>query len=135
MGDEYMTLDETSIKFKYAQTIRLGMLISVGILWLLQGFCLVRLAPFYISFWCLTFLFAALLRTSFSAGRKVVEVKMLEKLKAKRKEEGIDDDANDEVKLPPEEVMQNWKSGIILFSIALPLTMLSPIIFYATPMS
>ena len=47
---------------------------------------LVRYAPFYLSFWTLTFLYAALLRISLSAGRKVVEQKMRDKLKEKNLE-------------------------------------------------
>ena len=77
VSQEYMTLDKTNINFKYVQTIRLIMIIGVGILWLLEGFILVRIAPFYISFWTLSFLIAALLKTSLSSGRKVVEGKML----------------------------------------------------------
>jgi len=133
VGPEYMTLDKTNFNFKCVQTTRLVMMILIFILWLLQGFTLVRVAPFYISFWTLTFLFLALLKTSISAGRKVVENKMLENLRKERAEE-LKRKPGLELQLPPEDVKENWRSGIVLYSIALPLVCVSLSIFYFTKM-
>lgn len=132
-----MTLDKTNLNFKCVQTTRLIMMITIGVLWLLQGFTLVRVSPFYISWWTLSFLFAALLRTSLASGRKVVEGKMLENLRIEKSEERAKiKRANpaDDLQLPAEEVKENWRSGIVLYSIAIPLTWVSVIIFYSTPM-
>jgi hypothetical protein len=133
-----MTLDKTNMNFKWVQSIRLVMICIIGSLWLLEGFILVRIAPFYISFWTLSFLFAALLKISLSSGRKVVEGKMLEKLKIEKSEERekiTGTNPENDIHLPKEEVKENWRSGIVLYSIAIPLTWVSMIIFYSTPMS
>jgi len=114
---QYMTLDKTNCNFKVVQSIRLVMMTLVFALWLVQGFTLVRVAPFYISFWTLSFLFAALLKISLSSGRKVVEGKMLENLK-KEKAEFLLQNPRYVLSLPEEEVKENWRSGIVIYSIA-----------------
>jgi len=117
VGPQYMTLDKTNCNFKVVQSIRLVMMALVFALWLVQGFTLVRVAPFYISFWTLSFLFAALLKISLSSGRKVVEGKMLENLK-KEKAEFLLQNPRYVLSLPEEEVKENWRSGIVIYSIA-----------------
>jgi uncharacterized membrane protein len=74
------TLASTNYNFKAAQTIRLVLILAVLTIWVLTGFILVRVCPFYLSFWATTFLFLALLMTSLAAGRQVVEGKMKKKI-------------------------------------------------------
>jgi hypothetical protein len=124
------TLASTNYNFKAAQTIRLVLILAVLTIWVLTGFILVRVCPFYLSFWATTFLFLALLMTSLAAGRQVVEGKMKKKLAEESAQNG-----NKAVKeFPREEVSGTWKPAVQLYAICLPLVALSPVMFYFTDM-
>lgn len=83
---ELNTLAFTFYNFKVAQSIRLLALVILLLIWILTGFILVRISPFYLSFWATTFVFFSMLMTSLAAGRQVVEHKMLVKLNENQKE-------------------------------------------------
>ena len=83
----YQVKETTLTNFKVVQSIRLAMLISLLILWFALFYILVRQTIFYVSFYALTFQIASMLLLSISAGRLVVEKKLLDGMNEKKREE------------------------------------------------
>jgi len=63
------------------------MLISLLCLWFTVFYILVRQTIFYISFYAITFQIASMIMLSASAGRLVVEGKLLDNMNEKKREE------------------------------------------------
>lgn len=72
LDSRFNTLGKSNINFKWAQSLRLGMLLIITIIVFLMFYILARIAFFYLNVWSLVIFFIALLLISFSAGRKVV---------------------------------------------------------------
>jgi len=72
---------------------------------------------------------------SLSAGRLVVEDKIVEELTEKKSNSGSQISSFDNVKeeLPEDEKSEFWEWGVLLYSIGLPFVWVSMIIFYAMP--
>lgn len=86
------------------------------IIWLINGFILVRQIIFQFNFWSLTMITIAELYIGISAGRSKVELKLL-KIKEKETQELIKSGRASRrsvgvVELEPEDVSVLWKSAI-----------------------
>ena len=66
---------------------------------------------------------------SVSAGREVVEVKMLEKLKQKKRDAGANPETIVELELPSDEKSTLWKQAVYMYSFAVPLAVSVPIMY------
>jgi hypothetical protein len=65
----YNTLRFTNIGFKWVQSIRLVMLLTVLVFVFIMMYILARISFFYINVWSLMLFFATLILISSSAGR------------------------------------------------------------------
>ena len=77
--NSYNTFAETNINFKLTQCIRLFFMILLFLLFLVMGYVFVKMTLFYVNCWAIIISLVCMLYLSFSAGRMVVEEKMLEK--------------------------------------------------------
>jgi len=92
-----------------------------------------------VSFYASTLQLAAQLLLAVSAGRLVVETKMLKKLNEEKKKNfskvnkffGPQDEVE---QLPEDERSTMWRSAIMLYTVSTPLVWISLILFYATRM-
>jgi len=116
--------------FTLTQSIRLTMtIVSVGLtgtllyVWVKDIFAQLQ---FYIMLlWIL-----AIAGVACSAGREVVELKLVHRLKdAKLKEGKLLPEQIDEVELPSDEKSTMWKTALICYETAAPLVLASPIMF------
>ena len=78
--DDMNTLSKTNFSFKTIQSIRLGMIVTLGFFWFALCYVLVRQIFFSFTFWSVTLLWLTLLHIGLSAGRQVVEKKMVAEL-------------------------------------------------------
>ena len=83
-----------------------------------------------LQFYVLGLWIYAILNVATSAGREVVELKMVNKIKEDKLKAGtIQPEQVDEIELPSEEKSVKWKTAIIAYSVATPLVLATPIMF------
>jgi len=103
-------------------------------IWAFLAYIMVRMIFFYLSFWALTLLVMGIFSTAMAAGRQVVEGKMIAQLRKDERIAGSPVHVILEADLPEEEKSVQWKRAILYYSLALPLTIVTPFFFYLTPM-
>jgi hypothetical protein len=81
--DHLNKLRYTNCEFKCSQTIRLTMILGCILILAMLLYILGRLSVFYISVWQISFLIIALIFVSQSAGRQVVEGKLVQRKREK----------------------------------------------------
>jgi hypothetical protein len=116
------------------------MLLTLCGVWFAVFYILVRQTIFYISFYALTFQIASMVLLSISAGRLVVEKKLLDNMNEKKREEfkvskRIFGEQDKIQNLAEDEQSEMWRPGMILYAVALPLVWMSMFLFYTTNMS
>ena len=121
------TLAKTNLPFKTVQTIRLILIITLGLFWFALVYVLVRQIFFSFTFWSVTLFWLTLLFIGISAGRQVVENKIEEDILEQNKK-----DRNLPTTIPEEDQSQTWKTAVTLYNLSLPLVMTVPILVYAT---
>ena len=121
------TLAKTNLPFKTVQTIRLILIITLGLFWFALVYVLVRQIFFSFTFWSVTLFWLTLLFIGRSAGRQVVENKIEEDILEQNKK-----DRNLPTTIPEEDQSQTWKTAVTLYNLSLPLVMTVPILVYAT---
>jgi hypothetical protein len=77
----FNSFEETNLSFKIAQCIRMLMMILMLVCSLVTFFVLVRMYVLYLNAWNLAAAFITLIYVSSSAGRMVVESKMLDRMR------------------------------------------------------
>lgn len=83
-----------------------------------------------VVFYMLTIWIYAQTTVAISAGREVVEVKMLEKLKSKKREEpNANLEAIDEMELPSDEKSTMWKIAITSYTLGAPIVIAVPVMY------
>ena len=120
--------------FTLTQSLRLANMLGsatiLGILiyvWVKD--CIAQLQFYTLMFWLL-----AISTLACSAGREVVEVKLVHKMKQEKLADGsIEPEQIDEVALPTEDKSGVWKLAVLSYAVAAPLVLASPIMFLFFP--
>ena len=81
VNDEYNRLSKHNINFKVTQTIRLIFILSTFAVWCILLYVWAKAIFAQLQFYILTIWLIAITLVACSAGREVVQVKMLEKIK------------------------------------------------------
>lgn len=120
-----------NINFKCTQTFRLIIFVTSLLIWLMMLYVWGKAIFGQIVFYTMSVFIYAMTTISVSAGREVVEEKMLEKLKEKRRcdPKETNREAIDEMELPVEEKSGLWKYAVTSYAIGAPLVLTVPIIF------
>ena len=131
--------DTTCTNFKCVQSIRLLMIAILLGVWFTVFYILVRQILFFVSFYASTLQLAAQLLLAISAGRLVVETKMLKKLNEEKKKNfskvnKFFSQGDMVEQLPEEDQSSMWRAAIMLYTVSTPLVWISLILFYTTRM-
>ena len=119
-----------NINFKWTQSIRIVMFLFNLTNWIVMLYVWGKAILGQIVFYTLSIWIYALTTVAISAGREVVEVKILEKLKAKKRAEaGANLEAIDEMELPSDEKSTLWKVAITAYTLGTPLVFAVPIMY------
>ena len=120
-----------NINFKCTQTFRLIIFVTSLLIWLMMLYVWGKAIFGQIVFYTMSVFLYAMTTISVSAGREVVEEKMLENLKEKRRVDPkeANREAIDEMELPADEKSGLWKYAVTSYAIGAPLVLAAPIIF------
>lgn len=129
MDEDLNRVKRHNFNFKCTQTIRLIFMLLSFAVWGILVYVWAKALLSQLQFWILTLWLYAITTVSISAGRQVVEEKLTERLRDEKEEGGMAAEQLDQVKLPTEERSNMWKSATIVYSIATPLVLASPIMF------
>lgn len=127
--EDFNSFAETNINFKVTQCMRLFFMILLLLCFLVSLYILVKMAFFYVNCWAMVLSLVSVLYVGFSAGRMVVEEKMLEKRRTAEK-----DTPADKIKLDSKDRSKLWKQAFKLYAVAFPLAVIVPILFNYTSM-
>ena len=130
VSEFFNRVKEHNINFKVTQSIRIFMFLISLANWTLLLYVWSKAILGQIVFYTLTIWIYALTTLAISAGREVVEVKILEKLKAKKRDEpNANLEAIDEMELPSEDKSKMWKIAVTAYTLAAPFVFSVPIMF------
>ena len=130
LGDDYNRVSKHNCNFKCTQTLRLIMMITCFAIWGMLLYIWAKTVLSQIVFWSLSMWLFAISTLAMSSGREVCEIKMLEKLKNKKLEEGsVEPEQIDDIELPAEEKSAMWKRAVIFYDLAGPLLVSIAIMF------
>ena len=119
-----------NFSFKCTQTVRLLIILLSMAIWCLLIYVWVKACIEQLQFYILTIWLFAIARLSWSAGREVMEKKLLMRRKYEMLSNKtlLPEDA-DTFDLPEEEKTQAWRSAMLGYSLAAPLVIASPIMY------
>ena len=122
LGDDYNRVSKHNCNFKFTQTLRLIMMVSCFAIWGMLLYIWAKTVLCQLVFWSLSLWIYAISTMAISSGREVCEIKMLDRLKNKKLEEGsVEPEQIDDIELPAEEKSGMWKKAVIFYDLAGPL--------------
>ena len=130
LSDEFNRLSKHNCNFKLTQSLRLFFMVCSFAIWGTLLYVWAKAIFAQLQFYILTIWFFSISAVATSAGREVVEVKMVNKMKEEKLKDGsIQAEQVDEVELPSEEKSTMWKTALITYSMSTPLLLASSIMF------
>ena len=130
VSDEYNRLFMHNYNFTATQSVRLGIMIGSFVIWGILVYVWVKDVIAQLQFYTLTLWLIAISSLSCSAGREVVEKKLIHKLKEEKLKDGsIQPEQVSEVDLPLDEKSTLWRFSLIMYTMASTLVVANPIIF------